>query len=169
MKNNNSQKMNVLLKELYFKLNQPLDTYIDVIEEHEVHPQNFFEIKYDLYKTNVASFNTFFKKDCFKETLLLFNNGILCAVFYKFEGNQLDYFHDKLIQYLPKDNNKYIFATNRNSKIYKFSEELLMEVLHTENGTTGICAMNSIYRLDQLRSVEEMEHELKVINHELPF
>ncbi|KJD33978.1 hypothetical protein PK35_04375 [Tamlana nanhaiensis] len=161
------QKINVLLDELYFKVNNSLEEYINVIEGHEILPNSYFELKYSLYKSNLTGFNSLYDKAFLKETILLFYKDLLCAVYYKFKGNQLDYFHNILSQYMPKEHIQDIITTDRNSIVYKFTEELLIEVLFTENNTTGICVMNSFYRKDQLKSEPEKEYEVMLIKNNI--
>lgn len=158
-----------LQNELYFRINKPLAEYIDVIAEHKIQPTSYFETKYNLYKSNVSGFNSLFKKPFLKETILLYYKDLLCAVFYKFNGNQLDYFHNILLQYLPKKQAHNVSTTDRNSILYLFTKELLIEVKYTENGTTGICVMNSQFRSDQLKPVQEKEYELMLIKNGITF
>ncbi|GAA4237591.1 hypothetical protein GCM10022291_24760 [Postechiella marina] len=167
MNEDNYQKLDALLKEFYFKVNNSLDDYINAIEVHEIKANSYFETKYNLYKSNVIGFNSLFNKNFFKETILLFYKDLLCAVFYKFKGNELDYFHNILLQFIPEEQVQNIVASDRNSIVYKFTEELLIEVLYTENDTTGICVMNSIYREDQLKSIQEKEYELMLIKNNI--
>lgn len=167
MKEDNYQKIRVLQNELYFKLNEPLSNYLDVLEPHEVMSNSYFETKYSLYKSNVSGFNSLFNKPFFKETILLFYRELMCAVYYKFSGNKLDYFHNILLEYIPKDQVQNINTSDRNSLVYRFTDELLIEVLFTENKTTGICFMNSQYREDQLKSMQEKEYELMLIKNNI--
>lgn len=167
MEKNNCHGVSSLQKELHFKLNAPLSSYIEALEPHEVQPNSFFETKYNLYKSNVDGLNSLFNRPFCKETILLFYRELLCAVYYKFKGNQLDYFHDLFLQYMPENQIQNISSSNRNSIIYEFTEVFLIEVLFTENNTTGICVMNSLYREDQLKSIQEKDYELMLIKNDI--
>lgn len=162
-----SSEINVLLNELRFRLNTPYEDLKDNIEPHSIDPTSYYETKYSLYKSCIEGFNSIFKMPFIKETILLFYDEVLHSVFYKVAGNQLDFFHSKLIPFVPKEFLDDIETTDRNSIVYKLSNDLLIEVLLTPKGTTGICVMNSYFRKDHYKSIPEKEYELMLINNNI--
>lgn len=154
-----------LIKEFYFEIGKPLENYSDKILGHKIKPDSYFETKYNLFKSNVVELDSLFSKPFFKETILLFNKNILCAVFYKFEGVLLDYFNQFIQPNLPSHGK--VETTHRNSILYTFSEDLFFEILVTDNETTGICMMNSQFREDQLKTIQEKKYELLLMNNNI--
>jgi hypothetical protein len=153
------------IKEFYFELGKTKEDYAGKILEHKIKPDSYFETKYNLFKSNIIEFDYLFSKPFFKETILLFNKNMLCAVFYKFEGVLLDYFHQCIQSNLPEDGKEE--TTHRNSILYTFSEDLFFEILVTDNKTTGICMMNNQFREDQLKTIQEKKYELLLINNNI--
>ncbi|MBV7270163.1 hypothetical protein [Winogradskyella luteola] len=154
-----------LIKEFYFETGKSLEDYSDKILEHKIKSDSYFETKYNLFKSNIVEFDSLFSKPFFKEIILLFNKNVLCAVFYKFEGVLLDYFNQCIQSNLP--NRGKVETTHRNSILYTFSEDLFFEILVTDNKTTGICMMNSQFREDQLKTIQEKKYELLLINNNI--
>ncbi|MFD0964277.1 hypothetical protein [Pseudofulvibacter geojedonensis] len=142
-------KANNIKEKFYFKLNNNISEYSNLISNYSISPNNHFEVKYDLYISELKDFSSLFNLPFFRKPLLLFYLDKLCSVFYKFQGNQLEYLDKILKEFIP--NELYITRVKSESIVYRLEEDLIIHVRYKDDDTTGLCMKNKQFHEDGLK------------------
>jgi hypothetical protein len=149
-------------RELLYKLNTPFSNYNEIVKPHFIKSNSYYEQKYDMYITIDKDFNRILGLNFNRNPLLLFNDGILNAVYYRFNKNQINYLVEAINQLIkPKTENR-----KGNTISFQFENDYYIKIMyrqHTDN--TGMCFYNKSYYLDELKSIEDKKKELSEIKN----
>ncbi|EWH14431.1 hypothetical protein KLA_03667 [Cellulophaga geojensis KL-A] len=153
-------------KKFIYKLNTSISNYTENLKSHSIKPNSYYEQKYDMYISVEKKFNSAFGLTFNRNPLLLFNDGILNAVYYRFNKNQINYLEEAIKQLVkPKTENK-----KENTISFQFENDYYIKIMyrqHTDN--TGMCFYNKSYYMDELKSIEDKKKELTETKKNLPF
>lgn len=152
--NSNADTIKDLLKILKFKIGEQYD-------EQEFNLQSKGEVKqnsviYDMYQYEKDDLTQIFNIPITRGVFLLYNADVLCAVYYRFSGNQFEVLFNSINSCLPADNKMMIdpFISQQKATC-KIDEITFLELLVKKDGNTGLCLKNKTYSSNAKTSIRK--------------